>query len=81
MVCHKENECILIQCKNHKSLIGQDLLRKFIGDCTVFISENEKMLKNKIIKKVFISSSTTRASTEYYLNNYKDLIEYLNIEE
>lgn len=55
--------------------------KKFIGDCTVFVSENEKMLKNKNIKNVFISSSTTRASAEHYLNNYKDLIEYLNIEE
>lgn len=81
LVCHKENECVLIQCKNYKTPIGQDLLRKFIGDCTVFVSENEKMLKNKIIKKVFISSSTTRTSAEHYLNNYKDLIEYLNIEE
>lgn len=27
LVCHKENECVLIQCKNHKTPIGQDLLR------------------------------------------------------
>ncbi|MBT0879398.1 restriction endonuclease [Campylobacter sp. 2018MI01] len=68
LVCYKENECVLIQCKNHKSQIGQDLLRKFLGDCAVFVNENEKMLKNKTIKKVFISSSEPRASAEYYLS-------------
>ena len=32
---------LLIQCKNHRSQINQDLLRKFIGDCKIYEEKNK----------------------------------------
>ncbi len=57
LIATKENELILIQCKNwENSTVKQKDIRNFLGDCFTFI-ENNPHLKIKDIKRVFVTSN------------------------
>ena len=57
LVAYKDSEALLVQCKNWEhSQIKKEHLRIFMGDCTAYIENNEKNLKKKNIKRVFIMS-------------------------
>lgn len=56
LICYKENEVLLVQCKNWKKPIGQEEIRKFIGDCYVYINKNQNYIKNKKIRKIVATS-------------------------
>ncbi|MBL3520052.1 restriction endonuclease [Arcobacter lanthieri] len=59
LICIKDNEMILIQCKNWKEnskyKINHEKLKAFVGCCTEYI--NEHNLFNKNIKLKFITSN------------------------
>lgn len=45
IIAWNSQKVLLIQCKNHKSQINQELLRKFIGDCKIY--EEKKQIQNQ----------------------------------
>lgn len=59
IICIKDNELILIQCKNWKEdskyKINHEKLKAFVGCCTEYINENKLFHKN--IKLKFITSN------------------------
>lgn len=59
IICNKNNELILIQCKNWnencKYRINHEKLKAFIGSCTEYVNEHKLFDKN--IKLKFISSN------------------------
>lgn len=59
IICSKDEELILIQCKNWKEnskyKIGHETLKAFVGCCTEYINENKLFEKN--IKLKFITSN------------------------
>ena len=59
IICSKDEELILIQCKNwkvhDKYKIGHEKLKAFVGSCTEYVNENKLFDKN--IKLKFITSN------------------------
>ena len=79
LIALKDNEIILIQCKNHQKEIEQDLIRKFIGDCYVFESKNKDITKNRKIKREFVSNSSADYGSKMFLNENTEIVNFLNI--
>lgn len=71
---------LLIQCKNHRSQINQDLLRKFIGDCKIYEEKNKYKIKDREIKRIFASNSTTDYGANRFLNENRNILEFLRIQ-
>lgn len=71
---------LLIQCKNHRSQINQDLLRKFIGDCKIYEEKNKYKIKDREIKRIFASNSTADYGADRFLNENRNILEFLRIQ-
>lgn len=71
---------LLIQCKNHRSQIKQDLLRKFIGDCKIYEEKNKYKIKDREIKRIFASNSTADYGANKFLNENRNILEFLRIQ-
>ncbi|MCI7501342.1 MAG: restriction endonuclease [Campylobacter sp.] len=71
---------LLIQCKNHRSQINQDLLRKFIGDCKIYEEKNKYKIKDREIKRIFASNSTADYGANKFLNENRNILEFLRIQ-
>ena len=71
---------LLIQCKNHRSQINQDLLRKFIGDCKIYEEKNKYKIKDREIKRIFASNSTADYGANRFLNENRNILEFLRIQ-
>ena len=80
VICHKDKETILIQCKNWKYPIEQKDIRAFIGDCHVYINKNAAFLRNRKIRKIFITSNEeTKKAVELYVKENQAEVEYITI--
>lgn len=80
VICHKNKETILIQCKNWKYPIEQKDIRAFIGDCHVYVNKNAAFLKNRKIRKIFITSNEeTKKAVELYVKENQAEVEYITI--
>nr|WP_315083268.1 restriction endonuclease [uncultured Campylobacter sp.] len=80
VICHKDKETILIQCKNWKYPIEQKDIRAFIGDCHVYINKNATFLKNRKVRKIFITSNEeTKKAVELYVKENQTEVEYITI--
>ena len=71
---------LLIQCKNHRSQINQELLRKFIGDCKIYEEKNKYKIKDREIKRIFASNSTADYGANRFLNENRNILEFLRIQ-
>ena len=71
---------LLIQCKNHRSQINQELLRKFIGDCKIYEEKNKYKIKDREIKRIFASNSTADYGADRFLNENRNILEFLRIQ-
>lgn len=81
LIAYKNNEVHLIQCKCYKNPPKQDLLRMFLGDCEIYIKNNQSKLKNKTIYKDFITSCKNKDyGVIKFLEENKNIIDYLIIE-
>lgn len=80
VICHKDKETILIQCKNWKYPIEQKDIRAFIGDCHVYINKKAAFLRNRKIRKIFITSNEeTKKAVELYVKENQAEVEYITI--
>ena len=84
IIAHKGNEALLIQCKNWKNPPKQRDLKVFIADCDLYIQKNQKYLKNKKIRKIFVTSCPQMdGGVGVYLQKYNAMnavkIEYKQI--
>ncbi|MBZ7976119.1 restriction endonuclease [Campylobacter sp. RM12637] len=81
LIAYKNNEVHLIQCKCYKNPPKQELIRKFIGDCEIYIKNNQNKLNNKTIYKDFITSCKDKDyGVIKFLEENKNIIDYLIIE-
>lgn len=74
IICKKDNELILIQCKNWRAdtkyKINHEKLKAFVGCCTEYVNENKLFDKN--IKLKFITSNyILDKSAEMFLKRVK----------
>ncbi len=79
LIASKNKEILLIQCKNWENMqVKQEHLRIFMGDCAVYVEKNRKNLRNKTLKKVFVTSCQIQeyAAKKYASENH---IEYVII--
>ena len=57
LIAYKGKEALLIQCKNWEhSQVKQEHLRIFLGDCTAYIEQNQKIFVKKNVRRVFVTS-------------------------
>lgn len=57
IIAYKGKETLLIQCKNWEhSQVKQEHLRIFLGDCTAYIEQNQKIFAKRSIRRVFVTS-------------------------
>ena len=57
LIAYKGREAILIQCKNWENTqIKQEHLRIFLGDCTAYLEQNQKIFAKKNVSRVFVTS-------------------------
>lgn len=83
IVCTKDEELILIQCKNWKKdgtyKIKHKHLKEFIGNCTVYVNEHN-LLDKKVKLKFITSNYVLDTCAEMYLKENKmlqyDVYEY-----
>lgn len=68
LICYKDLEVVLIQCKNWKRQADLNSVKKFVYNCREYEQKNYIKLKRKIIRKIFVISN-------HYKN--KEILEYL----
>ncbi|WP_298497390.1 restriction endonuclease [Helicobacter sp. UBA3407] len=57
LIAYRGKEALLIQCKNWEhSQVKQGHLRKFLGDCTAYLKQNQKIFAKKNMRRVFVTS-------------------------
>ncbi len=57
LIAYKGKEAILIQCKNWENTqVKQEHLRIFLGDCTAYLEQNQKIFAKKNVSRVFVTS-------------------------
>lgn len=57
LVGYKNKEAILVQCKNWEySQIKQEHLRIFLGDCTAYLEQNQKIFAKRKVRRIFVTS-------------------------
>ena len=73
LICYKEKEVLLVQCKNWINPPKQDDIKIFIANADLFIKKNNSKLKNKKIRKIFITSCNTKDyGVEKFLESYNE---------
>ena len=57
LIAYRGKEALLIQCKNWEhSQVKQEHLRIFLGDCTAYIEQNQKIFAKRNMRRVFVTS-------------------------
>jgi len=81
LIAIKNNEIILIQCKNwnknSKYKITHKDIKAFIGDTYTFINENPQYKKYNIKRLFVISNKILDQSAINYIKEHKNIIKYL----
>ncbi|WP_069637211.1 restriction endonuclease [Campylobacter pinnipediorum] len=57
LIAYKDNEMALIQCKNWTNPPKQKELKVFVTNCDLYINQNKDKIKDKTIRKLFITSN------------------------
>lgn len=74
LIASKENETLLIQCKNwENSKVKQKDLKEFFGNCSLYLENND--IKTLHIRKLFVTSdqSSDYGVTKFMQENYKSM--------
>lgn len=79
IIAWSSNQVLLIQCKNHKEQIKQDFIRKFIGDCAIYENKHKDKIKNREVKRIFASNSTADYGATKFINENKNIIDFIRI--
>lgn len=79
IIAWSSNQVLLIQCKNYKEQIKQDLIRKFIGDCAIYENKHKDKIKNREVKRIFASNSTADYGATKFINENKNIIDFMRI--
>lgn len=70
-MAYKDNEILIIQCKNWANSPKQKDIKAFIVDSDEFIKKNENLTKDKTIRKLFITSNSQKDyGVEKFLDDY-----------
>lgn len=78
LIAYKDNEMRLIQCKCYSKPPKQEIIRKFIGDCELYIKNNQNKIKDKTIYKDFVTScKEIDYGVEKFLEEHKNEINYI----
>jgi restriction system protein len=65
LIAHKNDEILLVQCKNHKYPIKQKDIRAFVGDFCVFLKEHPEYKRERTFAYFFSTSSYKKSSFIY----------------
>jgi len=68
LICYKDLEVVLIQCKNWKKQADLNSVKKFVYNCREYEQKNYIKLRRKSIRKIFVISN-------HYKN--KEILEYI----
>ncbi|OPA77196.1 hypothetical protein BFG05_03840 [Campylobacter pinnipediorum subsp. pinnipediorum] len=85
LIAYKDNEMVLIQCKNWTNPPKQKELKIFVTNCDLYINKNKDKIKDKTIRKLFITSNKkqdygVKCFLEEYNKQNNIKIEYIMID-
>lgn len=85
LLAYKDKETLLVQCKNWKNPPKQNDIKIFAFNCDEYIKKNSHIFKDKIIRKIFITSCQKQDyGVKCFLNDYNSKeaikIEYISIQ-
>ena len=82
IIAKKDNELLLIQCKNwEKEIISHKEIKEFLGNCYLFLYENLEYRKYKKVRRIYvISQSRLDKSANYLFKRYYPFVEYKKME-
>ena len=82
IIAKKDNELLLIQCKNwEKEIISHKEIKEFLGNCYLFLYKNLEYRKYKKVRRIYvISQSRLDKSAEYLFKEYYPFVEYKKME-
>ena len=73
LICYKEKEALLVQCKNWINPPKQDDIKIFIANADLFLKKNNHKFKNKNIRKIFVTSCNKKDyGVEKFLESYNE---------
>ena len=73
LICYKEKEALIVQCKNWINPPKQDDIKIFIANADLFLKKNNHKFKNKNIRKIFITSCNKKDyGVEKFLESYNE---------
>ena len=73
LIAHKNDEILLVQCKNHKYPVKQKDIRAFVGDFCIFLKKYPEY-KRKRTFAYFFSSSGYKNSSLFYQEDKNFLV-------
>lgn len=80
LICYKDLEVVLIQCKNWKRQADLNSVKKFVYNCREYEQKNHTKLKRKIIRKIFVISNPYKnKEIREYLKQINNEIEFFNV--
>lgn len=80
IIAWSSKQVLLIQCKNHKEQIKQHLIKQFVGDCAVYEKKYKFKIKDREIKRFFVSNSPADYGARQFLKESENIVEFLQIE-
>lgn len=80
LICYKDLEVVLVQCKNWKRQADLNSIKKFVYNCREYEQKNYIKLKRKRIRKIFVISNTYKnKEIREYLKQINNEIEFFNV--
>ena len=80
LICYKDLEVVLIQCKNWKRQADINSVKKFVYNCRTYEQKNYIKLKRKRIRKIFVISNPYKnKEIREYLKQINNEIEFFNV--
>nr|WP_314380576.1 restriction endonuclease [uncultured Campylobacter sp.] len=80
LICYKDLEVVLIQCKNWKKQADLNSIKKFVYNCREYEQKNHIKLKRKRIRKIFVISNPYKnKEIREYLKQINNEIEFFNV--
>jgi len=65
LIASKDDEILLVQCKNHKFPVKQKDIRAFVGDFCIFLKNNPEYKSERTFAYFFSSSGYKKSSLFY----------------
>lgn len=80
LICYKDEEMLLVQCKNWNCAVELKDIKKFVYDCREYEQKNYKIIQKRKVRKLFVvSNKFYNKEIDEYIKQIKNEILFLSI--